>query len=210
MFSHQEWKAILTKPWLISLEIRRLLLLPYIRAYIAVNGISWKKNWKIYGCPIIQRCLGSTIEIGTGLQLRSFSDSNPLGPYRPVIIATRKPDSEIKIGDNLGLTGGTICAMKSIIIGNRVALGANAIISDTDFHPLDPEYRKIFPNEGISKQIIIEDDVFIGMHCMILKGTQIGKGSVIGAGSVVSGIVPPGVIYAGNPARLIRPLKKDD
>jgi acetyltransferase-like isoleucine patch superfamily enzyme len=39
-----------------------------------------------------------------------------------------------------------------------------------------------------------------------LKGVTIGARSVIGAGSVVTHDIPPGVVAAGNPARVIRPL----
>jgi len=42
-----------------------------------------------------------------------------------------------------------------------------------------------------------------------LKGARIGEGAVIGAGSVVSGEIPPHVIAAGNPAKVIKPLKQD-
>lgn len=45
---------------------------------------------------------------------------------------------------------------------------------------------------------------FVGAHCIILPGLTIGDGSIIGAGSVVTEDVPPGVIVAGNPARVIR------
>jgi hypothetical protein len=45
---------------------------------------------------------------------------------------------------------------------------------------------------------------FIGAHSIILPGLTIGDGSIVGAGSVVTENVPPGVIVAGNPARLIR------
>ena len=54
--------------------------------------------------------------------------------------------------------------------------------------------------------MVIEDEVFIGMNVLILKGSHIGKGSVIGAGSVVSGTIPPGVIAAGNPIKVIREM----
>ena len=66
-------------------------------------------------------------------------------------------------------------------------------------------YNKIVKN--VSKEIIIEDDVFIGMHSLILKGAQIGKGSVIGAGSIVTGKIPANVIAAGQPAKVIKELK---
>jgi galactoside O-acetyltransferase len=59
---------------------------------------------------------------------------------------------------------------------------------------------------GKHAPVIIEDDVFVGMHSLILKGVTIGRGSVVGAGSVVSRDVPPGVIVAGNPAQVIRPI----
>ena len=58
--------------------------------------------------------------------------------------------------------------------------------------------------DGAMAPGVIEDDVFIGMNCLILKGVVIGRGSVVGAGSVVTGNIPPGVMGAGNPARVIR------
>jgi acetyltransferase-like isoleucine patch superfamily enzyme len=53
---------------------------------------------------------------------------------------------------------------------------------------------------------VIEDDVFVGMQSIILKGVTIGSGSVVGAGSVVTRNVPPGVVVAGNPAQVIKKL----
>ena len=104
------------------------------------------------------------------------------------------------------MTGGGIIAAHHIRIGNNVAVGANTIICDTDFHPLRPSDRMLDPNEGATAPIVIEDNVFIGMQSLILKGVTVGTGSVIGAGSVVTRDVPPGVIAAGNPARVIREL----
>jgi len=104
------------------------------------------------------------------------------------------------------MTGGTLCAAKKIIIGNNVGVGANTIIVDTDFHPLDTTQRRLESSGGRTAAIVIENDVFIGMNCLVLKGVTIGEGSVIGAGSVVTADVPPGVIAGGNPARVLREL----
>ncbi len=56
----------------------------------------------------------------------------------------------------------------------------------------------------IDKEIVIEDDVLIGMNSIILKGVHIGARSVIGAGSVVTKDIPADCIAAGNPARVIK------
>jgi acetyltransferase-like isoleucine patch superfamily enzyme len=56
----------------------------------------------------------------------------------------------------------------------------------------------------ISKEVVIEDDVWLGYNVIVLPGVTIGKGSVIGAGSVVSKDIPPYSIAIGNPARVIK------
>jgi acetyltransferase-like isoleucine patch superfamily enzyme len=86
-------------------------------------------------------------------------------------------------------------------------IGGSTKIWDTDFHPLRADTRVDNPNEGYkSRPIIIGSNVFIGGFSIILKGTSIGDGSIIGAGSVVSGIIPSGEIWAGNPARFIKKI----
>ena len=197
---------MINTPWKIFSEIRRVSGLPYIWLYFLLHGVRWGSGWRILGRPIIQRHRKSLIEIGNGVCIRSFPASNPLGPFRPAILSTRSEGAILRIGENVGISGGTICAAERIEIGNRVTIGANSIIVDTDFHPLDPLKRAEDPHNGAKAPVIIEDDVFIGMNSLILKGVNIGRGSVIGAGSVVSGVVPASVIFAGNPACLIRHL----
>jgi acetyltransferase-like isoleucine patch superfamily enzyme len=101
------------------------------------------------------------------------------------------------------MTGGSLCAAQKIIIGDRVIIGANSTIIDTDFHPLQGDNRRTHPQEAATAPVIIEDDVFIGMNCLILKGITLGKGCVVGAGSVVTRDVPPEMIVGGNPAKVI-------
>jgi acetyltransferase-like isoleucine patch superfamily enzyme len=52
--------------------------------------------------------------------------------------------------------------------------------------------------------VIIGNDVWIGIDALILSGVTVGDGAIIGAGSVVARDVEPYAIVAGNPARLIR------
>lgn len=194
-------------PWKATNELRRYATLPYIRLYFALHGVSWEKNWMIYGTPLIQRHNGSTIQIGRGLNMRNWFGSNPLGVNHRSILATWSAEASITIADDVGMTGATLVAQTGITIGNRVFIGANSSIVDTDFHPLAAEKRNQDPAAGVSHPITIADDVFIGMNVLILKGSTIGAGSIIGAGSVVSGNVPEGVVVAGNPAQILRSLK---
>lgn len=189
-------------PWKASNEIRRWLLLPLARWRL--RGLRLGAGWRCYGLPIIQRHRQSEIRIGKRLELRSSPASNPLGANRPVIISARRPGASITIGDDFGMTGGSLVCDQRISIGDRVWLGANVIVADTDFHPLESERRQSQPLAANTAPVTIEDDVFVGMHALILKGITIGAGAVVAAGSVVVRDVPPGSLVAGNPARVMR------
>jgi acetyltransferase-like isoleucine patch superfamily enzyme len=193
-------------PWTVGLELRRRLAWPLVRAQFAWHGISWGRGWKIFGRPIIQRHRGSRIDLGDGLYLRSWPRSNPLAPTAPVVLSTRRADAAIEIGKDCGFTGTTLVAADRIEIGDRVQVGGNASIVDFDFHPLVPEERRENFNDGASAPIVIEDDVFVGMEALVLKGVTIGEGAVVGAGSVVTQDVPPRTVVAGNPAQEVRTL----
>jgi acetyltransferase-like isoleucine patch superfamily enzyme len=126
----------------------------------------------------------------------------------PVILRTLQEGALLHIGDNVGISGATICASKKITIGDNVMLGSNVSIMDTDFHAINPDNRRHNHDSSQikNKEITIEANVFIGTNSVILKGTFIGKNSIIGAGSVVSGKIPENSIAVGNPAKVIRNL----
>ncbi len=193
-------------PWKVWNGLLCWLIRPAAWLLFTLNDISWGNGWKFYGLPIIQKHRHSVMKFGTGLSLRSSISSNPLGPNHPVILCTWKSNAILEVGDNFAMSGGSICAARKITIGKNIAVGANTIIADTDFHPLNFELRHQHPQEANTAPILIEDDVFIGMNCLILKGVTVGKGSVIGAGSVVTKNIPSGVVVAGNPARIVREI----
>lgn len=123
---------------------------------------------------------------------------------------------KIHIGDECYIGDGTrIWCAESITIGNRVLIAHNCNIFDSTTHPLDADERNNdFINICIhgkwnsystlsAAPVVIEDDVWIGCNCTILKGVTIGKGAIIGAGSVVTKNVEPYAMMAGNPIRQI-------
>lgn len=67
-------------------------------------------------------------------------------------------------------------------------------------------------NAGLeyARPITVGSDVWFGGNVVVLPGVTIGYGSVIGAGSVVTRDVPPGVLAAGNPCRVIRRLVPEE
>lgn len=144
-----------------------------------------------------QVSLGSDITIGYGL-------SAILGDGM-VRLKARGGEARIQVGDGTAISNNTqVFAEQSITIGARCLIGDGVLILDSNFHDLSAEGRHHRRPETAA--IVIEDNVFIGSRVIILKGVTIGKDSVIGAGSVVARSIPPGVIAAGNPAKVIRPL----
>ena len=144
----------------------------------------------------------SVIRIGRNFRAVSVMSRNSFGIIQRVYIRTVGHGAKIEIGDNVGVSGCSISAAKSIKIGSNVLIGSGAIIADCDAHPIDPVERRK-GGGGESAPIEIGDDVFIGARAIILKGVKIGEGSVVGAGAVVAKDIPPFSIAVGNPARII-------
>jgi acetyltransferase-like isoleucine patch superfamily enzyme len=121
----------------------------------------------------------------------------------------------VAIGDDSYLNDCILLAEQDIRIGNHVMIGFNTTVSDSDFHPIAPAERiedaialsplsKERPRpRAACKPVIIEDDVFIGPACSILKGVTIGAGAFVEPGSVVTRDVPAGAHVRGNPAAIV-------
>lgn len=168
-----------------------------------LRGYSYGNNMRIYNKLYV---IGKgTITIGNNLLFTSGSSINPIARNICGSLYT-SPSGHIEIGDNVGISSACIWSDLKISIGNNVNIGADSIIIDTDVHSLDYiERRNVKSKQNIKSQpIVIEDDVWIGARCQILKGVTIGARSVIGAGSIVTKNIPPDSIAAGNPCKVIR------
>lgn len=179
-----------------------LTIMPVLRAV----GVEIAENVRIQGWPIVSLASGSRIQIGARCVLCSDSQVNALGINHPVVLRTLRPGAEIVIGEDTGMSGGSICAAGSIRIGAGCLIGANVTLADTDFHAINPANRRYNknPDEIAVAPIVIEDNVFIGADVFVLKGVTVGKNSVIGAGSVITRNIPKNAIAAGNPAKVIK------
>lgn len=189
--------------WDASRTLARWASIPIQMYWCSTQGVPWHRDWRLSGKPLFRVCgEGSRIIIGDRFTALSTSKNNSIGVFQPVILTAWGSGSVLEIGDDVGLSGCSILAVKEVKIGNRVMIGAGALILDTDVHPLDPKER-FHGGEGACACVIIEDDVFIGARAIVMKGTRVGHGAVIGAGAVVTHDVPAFCIVGGNPARVI-------
>jgi acetyltransferase-like isoleucine patch superfamily enzyme len=104
--------------------------------------------------------------------------------------------------------------LPKVEIGKKCSIGRNCtfVLANhlTNVFSTSPSKFSLFShkkgnNNGYSKgDIIIKNDVWIGLNCTIIDGVTIHNGSVIAAGSVVTKDVPAYAIVGGNPAKIIK------
>ena len=133
----------------------------------------------LYGCAI-----GNDSKIGTFVEIQKGAS----------------------IGDKCKISSHTfIC--EGVSIGDRVFVGHNVtFINDLFPKAVNDDLMLQTEDDWQVVTTFIEDDVSIGSSVTILCGVTIGKGAVVGAGSVFVTDVPPGEVWAGNPAKKIRTL----
>jgi len=125
--------------------------------------------------------------------------------------------SNISLGDNVVIRPGTMLFASptgkleggAIVIEDNVLLGAG-IHFYTNYHkfsdPTIPIYFQGYDEVEQDGSIVIRHGSWIGANVILLRGVTIGNNSVVAAGSVVTKTVPPYVVVAGVPARVIRKL----
>lgn len=141
------------------------------------------------------------IDLGSDVRISGKIDIHP----------TPRGEPSLRIGNGVFIgNGATFGVARRIEIGNYVAVGGGTFITDTEAHwKYDPELKPAWESPARDEDVapvVIEDGVWIGRRCCIMKGVRIGARSIIGYGAVIRADVPPGSVVVGNPARVI-PMK---
>ncbi|MCJ1486117.1 Maltose acetyltransferase [Schaereria dolodes] len=110
----------------------------------------------------------------------------------------------INIGENVLI--GPDCRITDacmVTIGNNVVFSPSVKLVCVTY-PIDPKDRRKGKGRALGRNIVIEDDVWIGSNVTILPGAKIGRCSTVGAGCVIHKEVPPYTVVAGNPQKVVR------
>jgi acetyltransferase-like isoleucine patch superfamily enzyme len=132
--------------------------------------------------------------------------------YRWSIVELGDGPGSLVVGRNTYIQAG--CTLNAFL--SSIVIGANCMIAARcGFMP----YNHGFGNTSLPMReqpltskgdIILEDDVWLGINVSVMDGVTIGQGAIVGAGSVVTQDIPPYTIAAGIPARVIRARESTD
>lgn len=126
--------------------------------------------------------------------------------YRWSMVELGEGEGSLKIGSNTYIQSG--CVLNAFI-GN-IIIGANCMIAPRcAFTPYQhgfadtsrPMREQALTSKG---DIVLEDDVWLGLNVVVLDGVTIGQGAIVGAGAVVTKDIPAYAIAGGVPARVLR------
>lgn len=126
--------------------------------------------------------------------------------------------SKISIGNNVVIRPGAFLFADptegggGIVIEDDVMIGAGVhfYTNNHEFSDVSkPIIEQGYPKPTLSDSITLRRGCWIGARVIILPGVEVGENAVIGAGTVVTKPVPPRVVFAGNPGKIIRDIDKN-
>jgi acetyltransferase-like isoleucine patch superfamily enzyme len=123
------------------------------------------------------------------------------------------PDATVEIGDYCSLVGVIISTNGGVSIGDYTFIAHEVVIADCAWAtPMSTTNVQSFDGKIISPRtdIRIGQNVWIGAQTIVVGSIRIGDGAVIGAGTLVTRDVPPDVVCAGNPMRIVKTILRSD
>ena len=151
--------------------------------------LSIGRGSRIYRCSLVAS--GEGIRLGESVDIFEGSVLNAL-------------EGRISVGNHSAFGPYvTIYGMGRVSVGEYVAIAAHSTVVASN-HNFSDRQTFIRLQGSTAKGISIEDDVWIGSHCVILDGVTVGKGSVVAAGAVVNLDVAAYSVVGGVPAHFIK------
>lgn len=145
------------------------------------------------------------VKIGRKCKIGTSSRNYHGGMPFPTSLLCDGNGSQIIIGDNCRLNGVYVHAQKNITIGNNCVMASGVNIIDSNGHETNSLDRT--KGRDLPKEIVIGNNVWIGLNAIVLKGSIIGDNTIIAAGSVVRGVVPSNSIYSTHSNYSIKEIK---
>lgn len=150
-------------------------------------------------CPWYIHISGPNISIGESATIVAEKDAH----VRIGVWGHELDGGRIAIGDAVMITPGVrISACDEVSIGDSCMLANGVYITDSDWHGI---YNRVERPREVAP-VRIGDNVWLGDHATVLKGVSIGDNSIVAARAVVVRDVPPNVVVAGNPAKVVKEL----
>lgn len=186
-------------------KIRKVLRIVYVKVKLRHS----QKGKRVVACKPLKVlnpqyfAIGDYCYLGPNCRIEAWNSYNNKR-FTPKIILGH--DVRINSTCHIG-------AINKVIIGNECLLGSHVMIIDHSHGRNTVEELELHPSDRdlYSKgEIIIGNRCWICENAVILPGVHIGQGSVIGANSVVTKDIPPYSIACGNPAKVIRKIKKSE
>ncbi|MEC7520527.1 MAG: acyltransferase [Myxococcota bacterium] len=155
---------------------------------IVVGGASRLRNVRIV-------CEGDGLRVSIGERVKVRVGAE---------LVLRDRGSSIEIGDGVSIESARVVSLE----GRGVSIGAGSMLAydieirNSDSHSILDASTGARLNPPAD--VVLDEHVWVGARCSVLKGTRVGRDSILGMGSVVSGQFPEGVVVAGCPATVRR------
>ena len=167
-----------------------------IKFKLALKDVRIGSAFRVYGKMIIRG--PGKVRIGSNFYVDGLTNNH-------VCLSVGVPGALIEFGDNCGLNGTVLQCSRHIRVGDWSNI-ADAYITDTPAHTLSRNRRQLGSIDISGVPVEIKQNVWVSTKVVILHGVTIGENSVIAACSLIRKDVPPNVMVAGNPQKIVKEI----
>jgi acetyltransferase-like isoleucine patch superfamily enzyme len=151
-------------------------------------------------------CIAPDVKLGENVKLSKFinlygcevGDNSKIGAFVEI-------QKNAKVGNNCKISSHTfIC--EGVTIEDDVFIGHSVTFINDSYPRATSEGRLQTEADWKVETTLVKKGASIGSGTTVLSRVTIGENAIVGAGSVVTRDVPPNMIVAGNPAKILRSI----